>query len=90
MDLQQEEPLGLHDSNSVFPIRHFFMRLAAIGEKKMHKCHEKSVNMNARLQVKQHKVRKLQMQNCIYKNIKNVLTLCDTDDIISKLTRGTH
>ena len=26
----------------------------------------------------------------IYKKIKNVLTLCDTDDIISKLTRGTH
>ena len=45
LDLQQEEPLGLYDSNSVFPIRHFFMRLAAIGEKKMHKCHEKSVNM---------------------------------------------
>ena len=29
-------------------------------------------------------------QKNIYKKIKNVLTLCDTDDIISKLTRGTH
>jgi hypothetical protein len=30
------------------------------------------------------------MRKKIYKKIKNVLTLCDTDDIISKLTRGTH
>lgn len=30
------------------------------------------------------------MRKNIYKKIKNVLTLCDTDDIISKLTRETH
>ena len=30
------------------------------------------------------------MRKKIYKKIKNVLTLCDTDDIISKLTRGKH
>ena len=30
------------------------------------------------------------MRKKIYKKIKNVLTLCDADDIISKLTRGTH
>ena len=30
------------------------------------------------------------MRKKIYKKIKNVLTLCDTDDIISKLTCGTH
>lgn len=30
------------------------------------------------------------MRKNIYEKIKNVLTLCDTDDIISKLTRETH